>query len=102
VTTEKIGPSIVGSGVNSGTGGWYMVATPLTVEWWRSHYGGLPPAMLTTEVDPTKVRRKRDPGSFVPAGEFLRAGWRYADGKKGGRPVLRNGLVVLVAMGVVG
>jgi hypothetical protein len=47
------------------------LATGLTLDYWRQHYGGLPPVPLTTEVDPRCVRRKRDPGRC-----FRRAGWR--------------------------
>lgn len=39
-------------------------------DWLRR--GALPEVRLTTEVDPGKVRRKRDPGRC-----FLRAGWEY-------------------------
>jgi hypothetical protein len=47
-------------------------ATATTYELWRERYGALPSVPLRTEVDPRKVRRKRDPGRC-----FLRAGWRY-------------------------
>jgi len=46
-------------------------ATARTYRYWRHHYGALPDAPLTTEVDPARVRHKRDPGRC-----FLRAGWR--------------------------
>jgi hypothetical protein len=46
-------------------------ATARTYLYWRRHYGRLPAVPLTTEVDPAKTRRKRDPGRC-----FLRAGWR--------------------------
>lgn len=59
-------------------------ATELTFARWRER-GGLPTVPLTTEVDPRKTRRKRDPGRC-----FLRAGWRVLDAD-------RNGLVVLTA-----
>lgn len=45
-------------------------ATALTFSLWRSEHGELPSVPLTTEVDPEKTRRKRDPGRC-----FLRAGW---------------------------
>lgn len=45
-------------------------ATDRTRAYWRSHYGWLPPVPLTTEVDPDRTRRKRDPGRC-----FVRAGW---------------------------
>jgi hypothetical protein len=47
-------------------------ATAHTFAWWRSHYGALPSVALTTEIDPARVRRKRDPGRC-----FRRAGWDY-------------------------
>lgn len=47
-------------------------ATEETYRLWRRRYGDLPEARLTTEVDPGKVRPKRDPGRC-----FLRAGWEY-------------------------
>lgn len=49
-----------------------------------SHFGAVPVVPLTTEVDPGKVRPKRDPGRC-----FLRAGWTRVDE--------RRGLVVLQA-----
>ncbi len=60
-------------------------ATTRTREFWRAHYGAEPRVPLTTEVDPSRVRRKRDPGRC-----FLRAGWtRIADRPAGhGRPLL--------------
>lgn len=58
-------------------------ATELTYRRWMSA-GGLPTVPLTTEVDPDKVRRKRDPGRC-----FLRAGWS--------RIGVSRGLVVLQA-----
>lgn len=45
-------------------------ATALTYAHWFRHYG-LPAVPLTTEVDPGKVRHKRDPGRC-----FVKAGWR--------------------------
>lgn len=45
-------------------------ATALTFTYWERRYGGLPSVPLTTEIDPAKVRRKRDPGRC-----FLKAGW---------------------------
>jgi hypothetical protein len=60
-------------------------ATDRTYAYWDSHYGGPPPATLTTEIDPKRTRRKRDPGRC-----FLRAGWTR-------RPGLTRGLVVLDA-----
>lgn len=52
-------------------------ATERTYTYWRYHYGDLPrpgvggiPCRLTTEIDPDRVRHKRDPGRC-----FLRAGW---------------------------
>lgn len=45
-------------------------ATTKTYRYWTSHYGGHPVVPLTTEVDPLKTKRKRDPGRC-----FLRAGW---------------------------
>ena len=59
-------------------------ATRRTYAWWRGHYGALPRVPLTTEVDSSKVRRKRDPGRC-----FLRAGWRFV--------CVRNGLHVFEA-----
>lgn len=59
-------------------------ATTRTYLYWRRHYGGIPAVPLTTEIDPSKVKRKRDPGRC-----FLRAGWRKVDE--------RRGLVVLQA-----
>lgn len=38
---------------------------------WLSRYGALPAVPMTTEVDPGRVRRKRDPGRC-----FIRAGWQ--------------------------
>lgn len=59
-------------------------ATARTYAWWRSRYGVLPTERLTTEVDPRKTRRKRDPGRC-----FVRAGWARIE--------TRRGLVVLGA-----
>jgi hypothetical protein len=61
-------------------------ATERTYAYWRRHYGGLPTVPLTTEVDPGRVLRKRDPGRC-----FIRAGWRRVD--------VRRGLVILEAPG---
>ncbi len=58
-------------------------ATDATVGYWLRKYGRRP-FPLQTEVDPAKVRRKRDPGRC-----FLKAGWR--------RVGMRRGLVVLQA-----
>lgn len=68
-------------------------ATEVTyARWFRASYrhsrGGprwVMPVPLTTEIDPTKTRRKRDPGRC-----FRRAGWEVLDED-------RNGLVVLWA-----
>lgn len=46
-------------------------ATNRTFAEWRRR-GGIPAVRLTTEIDASKVRRKRDPGRC-----FLRAGWEY-------------------------
>jgi hypothetical protein len=51
---------------------------------WRERFGTIA-VPLTTEIDPTRTRRKRDPGRC-----FLRAGWTVLDPD-------RRGLVVLVA-----
>lgn len=59
-------------------------ATERTYQYWRSHYGALPSVPLTTEVDPEKTRRKRDPGRC-----FRKAGW-FVVGE-------RRGLVILQA-----
>lgn len=59
-------------------------ATDRTYAYWRARHGGLPGVPLTTEVDPEKTRRKRDPGRC-----FLRAGWSRLD--------VRRGLIVLQA-----
>jgi hypothetical protein len=45
-------------------------ATRTTFAWWESNYGARPGVPLTTEVDPNRTRRKRDPGRC-----FRRAGW---------------------------
>lgn len=47
-----------------------VAATEATYRLWRRRYHQLPSVRLTTEVDPAKVRHKRDPGRC-----FLRAGW---------------------------
>ena len=54
-------------------------ATSATRIGWRNKYGGLPSVPLTTEVDPGKVRRKRDPGRC-----FIKAGWRVIGKTKSG------------------
>lgn len=61
-----------------------MGATAHTQTRWHRRWGwtGLP--RLTTEIDPQKVRRKRDPGRC-----FIRAGWHYVG--------MVRGLVVLEA-----
>ena len=59
-------------------------ATIRTYIGWRQKYKRTPEVPLTTEVDPTKILRKRDPGRC-----FLRAGWT--------RIGLSNGLGVLRA-----
>lgn len=59
-------------------------ATELTYARWARRFG-LPSVPLTTEIDPGKTRRKRDPVRC-----FLRAGWTVMDAN-------RRGLVVLVA-----
>ncbi len=46
-------------------------ATERTRAFWRRHYGAEPPVPLETEIDPAKVRHKRDPGRC-----FRKAGWR--------------------------
>jgi len=45
-------------------------ATARTFDYWLRHYGAIPSVPLQTEVDPRRVRHKRDPGRC-----FLRAGW---------------------------
>lgn len=65
------------------------LATAKTCAYWRSHYGCLPPVPLTTEVDPRRVRRKRDPGRC-----FLRAGWRPVGMSKSHR---HRGAIVFAA-----
>ena len=72
----------VGAGLSSDL---IREATARTYAYWRSHYGGLPTVPLTTEVDPAKTRKKRDPGRC-----FLRAGWHFVT-------VDANGLVILQA-----
>jgi hypothetical protein len=47
-------------------------ATSLTFGYWERHYHGRPRGTpLRTEVDPARVRAKRDPGRC-----FIRAGWK--------------------------
>lgn len=45
-------------------------ALEVTYREWARKYGELPPCALRTEVDPLKIKRKRDPGRC-----FRRAGW---------------------------
>jgi hypothetical protein len=52
---------------------------------WIARYGRVPPLPLTTEVDPGRVRRKRDPGRC-----FLRAGWTVVGTTKSGLLVLQE------------
>jgi hypothetical protein len=59
-------------------------ATEHTYRHWRQRYGSLPTVPLTTEVDPERTRRKRDPGRC-----FRRAGWTVVG--------VWRGLVVLQA-----
>ncbi len=61
------------------------LATDATYAFWLRHYRELPGVPLTTEVDASKVRRKRDPGRC-----FIRAGWRVARRT-------RHGLIRLLA-----
>jgi hypothetical protein len=63
-------------------------ATARTFAHWRDHYGALPDVPLTTEVDASAVRAKRDPGRC-----FLRAGWT----RRPGVGASRRALVVLEA-----
>lgn len=67
-------------------------ATNLTMTYWLQRYGALPPERLTTEIDWSKVRRKRDPGRC-----FIRAGWIPTHCTLGGHG--RNPLLVLAAPG---
>lgn len=60
--------------------------TARTFEYWERHYGARPRVPLRTEVDPSKTRRKRDPGRC-----FLKAGWRRIE--------VKRGLVILEAPG---
>lgn len=60
-----------------------LAATQHTIDYWRARWGRAPSVRLTTEVDPGRVRRKRDPGRC-----FRRAGWEYlytTDGARRGR-----------------
>ena len=59
-------------------------ATTLTLERWSRRFGWTGSPALTTEIDPTKTRRKRDPGRC-----FRKAGW--------GLLGTTNGLVVYEA-----
>lgn len=45
-------------------------ATERTYRFWRRRYHGLPSVPLTTEVDPARTLKKRDPGRC-----FRKAGW---------------------------
>lgn len=49
-----------------------------TFDFWRRSPGGLPSVPLQTEVDPSKTRRKRDPGRC-----FRKAGWIKVDERRG-------------------
>lgn len=53
-------------------------ATTTTYRYWLRRWHALPPVPLTTEVDPSKVRRKRDPGRC-----FLRADWERTGEARG-------------------
>lgn len=53
-------------------------ATETTHRYWQRHYGGLPAVPLQTEIDPTKIRHKRDPGRC-----FRKAGWRVVGEHRG-------------------
>lgn len=66
-----------------------LEATARTLEYWRSRWGA-PGVPLTTEIDPAKVRPKRDPGRC-----FRRAGWTEAGWTAGGHG--RRPLLVLAA-----
>lgn len=60
-----------------------LEATRRTVEFWERSVGGFPVGRdeklvwLTTEIDPEKTRRKRDPGRC-----FRKAGWREVDQRR--------------------
>lgn len=54
-------------------------------EWPRKYNGESPRAPLTTEVDASKVRHKRDPGRC-----FIKAGWRFAG-------LTKRGLLIFAA-----
>lgn len=53
-------------------------ATERTYAFWLRHYSGLPAVPLTTEVDPSRVLHKRDPGRC-----FIKAGWRVVRHARG-------------------
>jgi hypothetical protein len=53
-------------------------ATERTYAYWLRRWHVLPPVPLTTEVNPARVRRKRDPGRC-----FLRAGWKRTGEARG-------------------
>lgn len=65
-------------------------ATEITFDHWRAR--GLPRSRLSTEIDATLVRTKRDPGRC-----FLRAGWTMRGWTAGGHG--RRPLVILDAPG---
>lgn len=65
-------------------------ATARTYRYWETHYHGRPHVPLRTEVDASKVRKKRDPGRC-----FIKAGWKVVGKTKGGHG--RSSLVVLEA-----
>jgi hypothetical protein len=67
-------------------------ATARTFDEWRLLFGRLPDVPLSTEVDASKVRRKRDPGRC-----FRRAGWELWSRRK--RAKRRETKFVLVAPG---
>lgn len=67
-------------------------ATDRTIAYWLHHYRRLPPAPLRTEVDPSRVRPKRDPGRC-----FARAGWREVGATRAGHG--RAALLVFEAPG---
>lgn len=66
-------------------------ATKVTFAWWEDTFG-LPGEPLRTEVDPGKIRHKRDPGRC-----FRRAGWLVVGWTAGGHGRAR--LLVLEAPG---
>lgn len=66
-------------------------ATARTFDFWRAR-GELPATPLSTEIDPSKVKHKRDPGRC-----FRRAGWTVHGWTTGGHG--RTKLLVLIAPG---